>query len=85
MGSVCDLRKRSTVKTDEVGDLYAPNTTPANTAKADQQVRSQKSQLDDLLKGVDALNGAITTLEQYAAVREQLAFLRAFRSVVRCS
>ena len=83
MGSVCDLRKGTSNRTSEVSDLFLKSDSNKKVTKAKQEVRNQKSQLDELLRGVDELNADINNLQQYGAVRDQLAILRAFQRKIQ--
>lgn len=89
MGSVCDVRRRKGAPppggaagtgacqpTNPVVLSPSPSA-PANDAASQRATQQQRQQLDDLLRDGDA--APIETGVQYAAERDRLALLRAFR------
>jgi hypothetical protein len=76
MGSVCDLRRSPQTNDDKV-TIFENTDKPKSKAWQEKEVRSRRQQLDDLLGG--NTRPTITSPEQYATAREQLALLCAFR------
>ena len=86
MGSVCDLRARkqnileptpTTGSPDDPVHIFDASDKPNSISWKQKQVRTQCDQLDHLLRG--EVVACITNTEQYAAARDRLALLRAFR------